>query len=217
MRYIVASLLAVLLNLLPVRVDFAFADNIHIGGNETHNTRVTANGGQGGHSYSGSESKSYSSSYSGVELLNINGQDQGQNQGQDQKQNVNNKQNIAPAQSTVIHGDRVVMPRQAPPAIAPGLAAAPETCMGSTSSGVSSPWFGLSFGTTWKSEDCELRMFARSLMLLAQPDAALILLAYGNERIALALKMAGYALPPFPTVSTPKPGLGSTPALNQAP
>lgn len=84
--------------------------------------------------------------------------------------------------------------KQIAPAYAPGLVAAPETCMGSVAGGGSFLPFGLSFGTTYKSSDCELRMFARSLQLMGQHQAALFLLAK-NEDVARALLQAGYKLP----------------------
>jgi len=92
-----------------------------------------------------------------------------------------------------IQGDTVKVYAPAPSAFAPALTSAPETCFGSTSAGASGGngifGFGLSFGTTWKSDDCELRMFARSLQSLGENKAALALLAQ-NEKVAAALKEA---------------------------
>ena len=56
--------------------------------------------------------------------------------------------------------------------------------------GASTPFGGVSIGTTYKSTDCELRMFARSLMSLGQPEAALALLAQ-NAKVAAALRAVG--------------------------
>ena len=95
--------------------------------------------------------------------------------------------------SNTIEGDSVRVYATAPSAFAPALTSAPETCFGSTSAGASGGngifGFGLSFGTTWKSDDCELRMFARSLQALGETKAALALLAQ-NEKVAAALKEA---------------------------
>lgn len=95
-----------------------------------------------------------------------------------------------------IQGDMVKVYAPAPSAFAPALTSAPETCFGSTSAGASGGngifGFGLSFGTTWKSDDCELRMFARSLQALGESKAALALLAQ-NEKVAAALKEAAGA------------------------
>jgi hypothetical protein len=99
--------------------------------------------------------------------------------------------------NVTVEGDR----EQIAPAYAPGLVAAPETCMGSVAGGGSFLPFGLSFGTTYKSNDCELRMFARSLQSLGHMTAATLLLAT-NEEVAKALIDAGY---PLPDNRRPKP------------
>jgi len=97
-----------------------------------------------------------------------------------------------------IQGDSVKVYAPAPSAFAPALTSASETCFGSTSAGASGGngifGFGISFGTTWKSDDCELRMFARSLRELGQGQAALALLSQ-NEKVAKALKDAGVEVP----------------------
>lgn len=99
--------------------------------------------------------------------------------------------------NVTVEGDREPIA----PAYAPGLVAAPETCMGSVAGGGSFLPFGLSFGTTYKSSDCELRMFARSLQSLGHMTAATLLLAT-NEDVAQALIDAGY---PLPENRRPKP------------
>lgn len=110
-------------------------------------------------------------------------QSQQQDQGQGQIQGNSNS----------IEGDNVRVYAPAPSAFAPALTSAPETCFGSTSAGASGGngifGFGVSFGSTWKSDDCELRMFARSLQALGETKAALALLAQ-NEKVAAALKEA---------------------------
>ena len=133
------------------------------------------------------------------------GQSQYQQQGQSQSsRNTNRNSNqavgvgvgvgtggdAAQGQSASISND-TSNPRQAPPASAPNLVAAPETCMGSSAVGASTPFGGVSIGTTYKSTDCELRMFARSLQALGQPEAALALLAQ-NANVAAALKATGH-------------------------
>jgi len=96
---------------------------------------------------------------------------------------------------TSIAGDKVEVYASAPAVYAPALTSSPEACMGSTSMGGSGGngimGFGLSFGNTWKSEDCELRMFARSLQALGEPVAALTLLAQNNPKVLAALLAAG--------------------------
>ena len=132
------------------------------------------------------------SQYQGQSQSSFQAQGQGQFQGQGQS--VNNKQTISPTQTTSVTVEGDDIPRLAPPAIAPNLIAVPETCMGSSAVGVSSPFGGVSIGTTWKSEPCELRMFARSLLSLGQKEAALALLAQ-DEAVARALAAAGVTVP----------------------
>ena len=93
-------------------------------------------------------------------------------------------------QSTAVDASQGDYPAQAPPAFAPNLVAAPETCMGSTAIGASTPFGGVAIGSTYKSDDCELRMFARSLSALGQNEAALALLAQ-NAKVAAALRAVG--------------------------
>lgn len=176
------------------------------GGSVHHN--ITGTGGQGG---SANQSQSINDSGNSRNTnrnrnenvnenrntnRNTNRQGQGQKQGQQQGQrqgsttsgNVQGGNTVGGSSVSVDSGD---VPRQAPSAHAPNLVAAPETCMGSSAVGVSSPFGGVSVGTTYKSDDCEIRMFARSLMALGQKEAALALLAQ-NAKVAAALRAAGY-------------------------
>ena len=124
---------------------------------------------------------------------NTNRQSQGQGQLQGQRQGQGQGQGQVNQPQQTISGDSYNVeapPRQAPPAIAPNLTAVPETCMGSAAVGASTPFGGVSFGSTYKSEDCELRMYARALMALGKNDAALALLAQ-NAKVAEALRATG--------------------------
>jgi hypothetical protein len=184
------------------------------GGSTTINNTNTATGGAGGQGGQGGQGGSVSHSgnssnvnVNDVDVKNSNKQKQNQSQGQEQgqsqssrntnKQNQNNDQSIAPNQ-VVKFSNETLAPASAPGVFAPALAVAPETCMGSTSGGGSGSngliGFGISFGTTWKSDSCELRMFARSLHSLGLNGAALALLAQ-DERVALALKDVGIKVP----------------------
>lgn len=129
----------------------------------------------------------------------IQGQAQGQQQGQAQSQRTRQSN----SQSVNVAGDEI--PRQAPAAIAPALATAPETCMGSTSVGASTPFGGVSFGTTWKSDSCEVRMFSRRLQELGLVEPALIILIQNSDLVRKAMEMAGYE----------GPGLSKQPAAKQ--
>lgn len=75
--------------------------------------------------------------------------------------------------------------RDTPPAIAPGLAASNEACMGSSSAGGSAAVFGFSIGTTWKNADCERRMNAKTIAALGDTEAAKALLCT-DPKIAAA-------------------------------
>jgi hypothetical protein len=68
-------------------------------------------------------------------------------------------------QGVVIEGSTgSSIPKQAPSVVAPSLTTTlSETCMGSTSGGMSGPGFGLSFGSTWRDEACVRRLDAREL------------------------------------------------------
>lgn len=133
---------------------------------------------------------------------NINGQQQGQGQKQGQKQGQGQKQKVdGSGNSTVsIEGDRTEIPGQAPAIFSPNLVAAPETCMGSMSAGGGAGFggtsFGINFGTTWKSVDCERRMYAKALVALGPQyvTAALVLLS-NNSEVEQALVNAKIVIP----------------------
>ena len=137
----------------------------------------------------------------------IQGRGQQQQQGQSQLQGQGQLQGqIGRVETSVDSHDE--FPRQAPPAIAPNLTAVPETCMGSSAVGASTPFGGVSFGTTYKSEDCELRMFARSLMALGHNAAALALLAT-NDNVRKALEASGVKIPSVAPKASVAPGSSS--------
>lgn len=114
-------------------------------------------------------------------------QAQGQLQGQAQQQGQQLGQ-------TITHNEA----RVAPGFSAPSLAASDEACMGSTSGGVgvSAATIGVSatFGTTWESVNCNLRMFAQQLRLAGAPDAAILLLA-NHPQVKAALQATGKIKP----------------------
>ena len=187
----------------------AFADSVHIGGTEN----ITNEGGAGGAGGAGgsaaaaaSSSASQSQSNTNVFVptnVNSNRQEQGQAQGQKQgqaqgqRQSQNNKQVIAPSQ-TVNEGD---VPYQAPAVFAPGLTSSPEACMGSVSiggsAGFSGMGLGISVGSTWTNEQCQDRMNARTLAVVAGDRAAQEYLAASNPKMAEAMKRAGLKLATF--------------------
>jgi len=79
----------------------------------------------------------------------------------------------------------------APTIVAPGLAAAGvETCLGSTSGGLSLMGGGFSFGTTVVDEGCTIRLLARQLFAFGFHQAALALMCE-DEHVAAAMEAAG--------------------------
>jgi hypothetical protein len=73
-------------------------------------------------------------------------------------------------------GDTYIAPAQernpVATAYAAPLTAANGTCMGSTSAGAQGVSLGVSFGTTWKDDDCNGRYDAAALIQAGQPRAA---------------------------------------------
>jgi hypothetical protein len=63
--------------------------------------------------------------------------------------------------------------KAAPSVMAPGLTTTlTETCMGSTSTGISGMGFGVSFGTTWRDSACVRRLDAREIRSFGDADVA---------------------------------------------
>jgi hypothetical protein len=83
----------------------------------------------------------------------------------------------------------------APTVIAPGLAAAGvETCLGSTSGGLSLMGGGFSFGSTVVDEGCTIRLLARQLFAFGFHKAAMALMCQ-DDRVAAAMDAVGSPCP----------------------
>ena len=83
------------------------------------------------------------------------------------------------------------VPKQAPAAFAPGLAAAGiETCLGSVSAAGSGAGFGLSFGTTVTDNGCNIRLYSRTLWSYGLRRAAVALLCT-DPTVSAALRQEG--------------------------
>jgi hypothetical protein len=97
--------------------------------------------------------------------------------------------------------------KTAPTMGAPGLTTTlTETCMGSSSGGVSVMGFGISGGSTWKDEECIRRLNSRELaQTLHEYDAAKELLC-GNPEINEVYKVLGRPCLMSASVSTVLPG-----------
>ncbi len=82
-----------------------------------------------------------------------------------------------------------------PTVVAPGLAAAGiETCLGSTSGGLSVLGGGVTFGTTMVDEGCTIRLLARQLYAFGFQKAAVALMCQ-DERVAAAMDATGSPCP----------------------
>jgi hypothetical protein len=100
-----------------------------------------------------------------------------------------------------------------PTVVAPGLAAAGvETCLGSTSAGLSVMGGGLTFGSTMVDSGCTIRLLARQLFAFGFQKAALALMCQ-DERVATAMDAAGSPCPGVP-VGIRQSDRGSMPALS---
>lgn len=119
--------------------------------------------------------------------------------------------------TTVNSHNRVETPRQAPAVHAPNLVASPETCSGSTSGGLSTPFGGLSLGTTWQDKDCTRRMYARTLIQMGLNEAAMRVIA-NNPEVKQALIDSKVLPAVVPAAAPPSPSLGGvTPTTGTPP
>jgi hypothetical protein len=88
--------------------------------------------------------------------------------------------------------NRLITP---PNVVAPGLAAAGiETCLGSSSGGISVMGGGFSFGTTIVDDGCTIRLLARQLYAFGFQKAAVALMCQ-DERVAVAMEAVGSSCP----------------------
>lgn len=150
------------------------------------------------------------SSFAACIGINCHSQDQAQAQAQTQGQAQGQQQgqiavgvglagvNSSGSSNTVTN--QINEPRQTPAAIAPGLAASSEACMGSSSVGGSGAMFGFSVGTTWKNADCERRQYAKTMAALGDMDAAKAMLCM-DEKVNAAYANAGH---PCKSMAEPK-------------
>ena len=100
-----------------------------------------------------------------------------------------------------------------PTVVAPGLAAAGvETCLGSTSAGLSVMGGGLTFGSTMVDSGCTIRLLARQLFAFGFQRAALALMCQ-DPRVAAAMDSTGTPCPDAP-VGVRQSDRGSMPSLS---
>jgi hypothetical protein len=102
-----------------------------------------------------------------------------------------------------------------PTVVAPGLAAAGvETCLGSTSAGLSVMGGGLTFGSTMVDSGCTIRLLARQLFAFGFQKAALALMCQ-DQRVAAAMDATGTPCPDAP-VEVRRSDRGFMPSLSFA-
>jgi hypothetical protein len=116
---------------------------------------------------------------------NVLGQQQGQQQSNSnvgvngQKQSTNNANNAAQSTSVTVQGDNVNYEAKRIP-VSSSYAPAnfpTATCMGSTSGGAQGIGFGVSFGTSWKDENCMLLEQVRATAsVLGDKDTAAMMM-----------------------------------------
>ncbi len=94
--------------------------------------------------------------------------------------------------SSTTSTNRLITP---PTVAAPGLTASGvETCLGSTSAGLSLMGGGLTFGRTMVDDGCTIRLLARQLFAFGMQKAALALMCQ-DERVAAAMDVSGSPCP----------------------
>jgi hypothetical protein len=90
-----------------------------------------------------------------------------------------------------------------PTVVAPGLAAAGvETCLGSSSGGISLMGGGITFSSTKVDEGCTIRLLARQLFAFGFHNAAMALMCE-DEHVIIAMSEVGKPCPPGPILSGP--------------
>lgn len=124
------------------------------------------------HNEANSNSESSSSSRSSAKQSQ--GQDQAQGQDQSQGQTIVWENPRAPVNT----------------AMAAALTASQETCAGSSSLGAQGVGFGVSIGSTWESDQCNMRRNAALLNAIGAKEASVELLCQ-DEKIRLAMKSGG--------------------------
>src|SRR5580658_4495383 len=98
----------------------------------------------------------------------------------------------SPASTTSTSKNRLITP---PTIVAPGLAAAGvETCLGSSSGGLSVMGGGFSFGHTTVDDGCTIRLLARQLYAFGFKKAAMALMCQ-DEHVAAAMYDVGTPCP----------------------
>jgi len=172
--------------------------------NTNVNTAVGGSGGQGGkggeaesnatakiergavdidnHVYSSNSNRNHNEANSNSESSSSSRSSAKQSQGQDQAQGQDQSQ-----------GQTIVWDNPRAPvntAMAAALTASQETCAGSSSLGAQGVGFGVSIGSTWESDQCNMRRNAALLNAIGAKEASVELLCQ-DDKIRLAMKSGG--------------------------
>jgi hypothetical protein len=98
-------------------------------------------------------------------------------------------------------------------AIAPAMVSSNDTCMGSSSAGISTVSIGISLGTTWRDDNCVMLKNSRELWNMGLRNAAVARMCMDNEN-SLALEVTGVTCPDFDAArakrNTKKPSIFAT-------
>lgn len=84
--------------------------------------------------------------------------------------------------------------KNVPNVMGPNLTTSNDTCMGSSSGGVSGPGFGVSLGTTWTDTNCKMLKNSRELWNMGMKAASLALLCKDADNKE-ALEITGFVCP----------------------
>lgn len=163
----------------------ANSTNVNANSNSNRNTNANVQGQQQGQSQSSTSAVNHSGNSASVS---------GSYSGGNTQSNAGNNTRT----DVTVGGDTVTYAAQerAPvaTAYAAPLTASNGTCMGSSSAGAQGIGLGLSFGTTWTDNSCDLRYDAEALRAAGLPAAAQARLCQKPE-IAKAMEAAGTPCP----------------------
>jgi hypothetical protein len=98
-------------------------------------------------------------------------------------------------------------------AIAPAMVSSNDTCMGSSSAGISTVSIGISVGTTWKDENCVMLKNSRELWNMGMRNAAVARMCM-DENNAVALEVTGVTCPDFTAARAKRTNKPTTQAVS---
>lgn len=162
--------------------------------NNTVNNQVRAQGGQGGSASNTNRNVANGGAGGAGGAAN-----QSQTQNQSQSQSANNQSDNSNSNNSTVSVDTNYQRAPVNTAYAASLYATEDTCMGSSSAGAQGITFGLSFGTTWRDQNCQRLKNSRQLVALGYHRAATALMCQ-DDNVRDAMAQAGT---PCPTGAEP--------------